>query len=151
MSNAFKCDACGSFFGLQPLKNFVDSNRKVDVRPNLRLFMFDENGNKACDFEQWDLCPECYKRLRQFINQNVENVQSENNTDCFEKEMTQEEAFKLMQELWCYKCKWLGKNGMCRKGLPKSGISCVDAVMSNEIPEAFEEIKLEENKNAVEN
>ena len=146
MANAFKCDVCGNFFELQPLKNFIGGNREVNIQPNLRLFMFDEHKNKVCDFEEWDLCPECYKKLRQFLNPKVENVQSENNTDCFEKEMTQEEAFKLMQETWCWKCKGLSEDGVCRKSLPRSGRSCVDAVMSSEIPEAFEEVEVENLK-----
>ena len=145
MANAFKCDVCGSFFELQPLKNFfndVGNNWNVDVQPNLRLFMFDEHETKVRNYEEWDLCPECYKKLRQFLNPKVENAKSENNTDCFEKEMTKEEAFKLMQETWCWKCKGLSEDGMCRKGLPRSGRSCLDAVMSNDIPEAFEEVEI---------
>lgn len=142
MASAFKCDVCGSFFELQPLKNFIGGDREVNIQPNLRLFMFDEHKNKTCDFEEWDLCPECYKKLRQFLNPKVENVQSENNTDCFEKEMTQEEAFKLLQETWCYKCKGLGSDGVCKKRLPRFGLSCLDAFMSNEIPKAFEELTL---------
>lgn len=93
-----------------------------------------------------DLCPECYKMFLQNEKEKVENVQSENNTDCFEKEMTQEEALKLMQETWCWKCKGLSEHGMCRKSLPRSGRSCVDAVMSNEIPEAFEEVEIKNLK-----
>lgn len=153
MANAFKCDVCGNFFELQPLRDFIGGKNKEGVSVNLRLFMLDKHGHKACDFEQWDLCPECYEKLKQFLNPKVENVQSENNTDCFEKEMTQEEAFKLMQETWCWKCKGLSEDGVCRKSLPRSGRSCVDAVMSNEIPEAFEEVEvnlkswLEEMKN----
>lgn len=141
MANAFKCDRCGSFFELQPLRNFIGGDRKDNVQANLRLFMLDKHGDKYCEFEQWDLCPECYKKLRQFLNPKVENVQSENNTDCFEKEITQEEALKLMQETWCYKCKFFNKV-VCMKKIKNLDESCFYDFMNNEVPRNFRELPI---------
>lgn len=130
MANAFKCDVCGKYY----------EEHTIDLK-NVSIDILGISSISGADFllKKEDLCPECYEKIKQILNLKVENVQSESNTDCFEKEMTQKEALKLMQETWCWKCKGLSEHGMCRKSLPRSGRSCVDAVMSNEIPEAFEE------------
>lgn len=133
MANAFKCDVCGKYYG----------EHTVDLK-NVSINILGTSNISGADFHltKKDLCPECYEKIKQILNPKVENVQPENNTDCFEKEITQEEAFKLLQETWCYKCKGLGSDGICKKRLPRFGLSCLDAFMSNEIPKAFEELTL---------
>lgn len=145
MANSFNCDVCGEYY-----KTHDADTKNVSV--NIRVISNVEG--KGFDFIKKDLCPKCYRKLMEFLYpeiENVENVQSEEDTECFEKEITMEEAIILLQQTWCYKCKGLDKDGMCRKSLPRSGRSCLDYLMSNEIPEAFEEINLEEMKNEIKN
>lgn len=137
MSNAFKCDVCGSLFELQPLKNFIGGDKEDNVQANLQLFMFNKQGSLACGLEQWDLCPKCYKKLKEFLrNENVENKTSEETvTDV--KEMTIEEARKILESEWCCKCtRYI--NGKCGRILNKRITNCIDCIFENKIPVHFD-------------
>ena len=136
MSNAFKCDVCGSFFELQPLKNFIGGNKENNVQANLRLFMFDKHGNNVDEFEQWDLCPECYKKFKQFLgNENVEKETFEE-VDTDVKKMTTSEAREILKEEWCCECKRYSNN-ICDMIIPSSTKSCVDCILENLTPIHF--------------
>lgn len=137
MSNAFKCDVCGSLFELQPLKNFIGGDKEDNVQANLQLFMFNKQGSLACGLEQWDLCPKCYKKLKEFLrNENVENETSEETvTDV--KEISYEEARKILESEWCCKCRRY-INGKCDKRLSKGIKNCIDYVLENKIPVHFD-------------
>ena len=135
MANAFKCDVCGSFFELQPLKNFVGGKDEKNVQANLRLFMFDKHGNRVDEFEQWDLCPECYKKLKQFLNENVEKETFEE-VDTDVKKMTTSEAREILKEEWCCECKRYSNN-VCDMIIPSGTKSCVDCILENLTPLHF--------------
>ena len=136
MSNAFKCDVCGSLFELQPLKNFIGGDREDNVQANLQLFMFNKQGSLACGLEQWDLCPECYKKLKEFLrNENVEKETFEE-VDTDVKKMTIEEAREILEKEWCCECKRYSNN-VCDRTIYSSTKSCVDCILENLTPIHF--------------
>ena len=132
MANAFKCDVCGKYYKEHTvdLKNISINILGISNISGADLFLTKE-----------DLCPECYEKIRQVLNPKVENVQPEYNTDCFEKEMTQEEALKLMQETWCWKCKFFNKV-VCMKKIKNLDESCFYDFMNNEVPRNFKELPI---------
>lgn len=136
MSNAFKCDVCGSLFELQPLKNFIGGDREDNVQANLQLFMFNKQGSLACGLEQWDLCPKCYEKLKEFLrNENVEKETFEE-VDTDVKKMTKLEAKEILKKEWCCECKNY-YNNVCDKIIPSSAKSCVDCILENSTPLHF--------------
>lgn len=128
MSNAFKCDLCHNYYEEH---TFDIKNIKITIEE-----IRSENGF-IYKLSEKDLCPECYKKLKEFLrNENVENKTSEETvTDV--KEMTIEEARKILESEWCCKCtRYI--NGKCGRILNKRITNCIDCIFENKIPVHFD-------------
>lgn len=128
MSNAFKCDLCHNYYEEH---TFDIKNIKITIEEIKR-----ENGF-IYKLSEKDLCPECYEKLKEFLrNENVENKTSEETvTDV--KEMTIEEARKILESEWCCKCtRYI--NGKCGRILNKRITNCIDCIFENKIPVHFD-------------
>lgn len=128
MSDAFKCDLCHNYYEEH---TFDIENIKITIKGVKR-----ENGF-IYKLSEKDLCPECYEKLKEFLrNENVENKTSEETvTDV--KEMTIEEARKILESEWCCKCtRYI--NGKCGRILNKRITNCIDCIFENKIPVHFD-------------
>ena len=128
MSNAFKCDLCHNYYEEH---TFDIENIKIIIEE-----MKSENGF-IYKLSEKDLCPECYEKLKEFLrNENVENKTSEEvNTDV--KEISYEEARKILESEWCCKCRSY-INGKCDRRLSKGIKNCIDCILENKIPVHFD-------------
>lgn len=128
MSNAFKCDLCHNYYEEH---TFDIKNIKITIEE-----IRSENGF-IYKLSEKDLCPECYEKLKEFLrNENVEKETFEETvTDV--KEMTIEEARKILESEWCCKCtRYI--NGKCGRILNKRITNCIDCIFENKIPVHFD-------------
>lgn len=68
MSSAMKCDVCGKYY---------DKYRGIDIFPevgkaNLVTLYDEQNRVDSIERKSYDLCPECMKRLLNFLNNSIE-------------------------------------------------------------------------------
>ena len=76
MANAKQCDICGKFYAAHKLSREM---RRYDIRDTATVMLFDPDPNAKYPGELEDklftmeTCPECIKRIREFIDTIKEN------------------------------------------------------------------------------
>ncbi|MBP3920423.1 MAG: hypothetical protein J6D28_02540 [Bacilli bacterium] len=138
MGIVFQCDCC-------------KKNYNSEFTSGIKFYSKELYQNSVDSGVCYDLCKECKEKvinLLREIKEENENVEKETfeEVDTDVKEMSIEDARKILESEWCCKCRRY-TNGKCDRRLSKGIKNCIDYVLENKIPKHFYK-KVEPEKDA---
>lgn len=74
MSRAYKCDCCGKLF-----ESYLEEGKIKQVIVTENISKLNSKDEKI----SYDVCKECFMKIKKILNQNAKKVQSDKKPDCF--------------------------------------------------------------------